>query len=109
MTEIPRNELRSVESALFDGFSTYTPRNRAVHEECAHIVAEAIRLTSDATEGRLAEFVEESVKRLGIAARTVTNGASMSPESASRDSELIERTTQALHEILSLDTKPDGP
>lgn len=109
MNEIPSEELRSVESALFDGFSTYTPRNRAVHEECAHLVAEAIRLTSETANGRLVEFVGEAVDRLGVAETTVQRGASTSPESASKDVALIARTVAALREIAALDAEYELP
>ena len=43
LKELGRHQRRSVESALFDGFGTYTESNRQVHERCAEIVARAIR------------------------------------------------------------------
>ncbi|WP_286776624.1 MULTISPECIES: AAA family ATPase [unclassified Pseudomonas] len=40
---ITTTQRRSVESALFDGFDTYTPNNRQIHERCAAIVSSVIR------------------------------------------------------------------
>lgn len=40
--EIPIDERHSVETLLMDGFGTYTPHNREVHERCAKVVAAII-------------------------------------------------------------------
>ncbi|HEK1767678.1 TPA: ATP-binding protein [Pseudomonas putida] len=39
---IPPDKRRSVETVLLDGFKTYTPHNREVHERCARLVADTI-------------------------------------------------------------------
>ncbi|MBC3464865.1 AAA family ATPase [Pseudomonas sp. RW10S2] len=39
---ISPDKRRSVETVLLDGFKTYTPHNREVHERCARLVADTI-------------------------------------------------------------------
>lgn len=43
LSQITTTQRRSVESALFEGFNTYTPNNRQIHERCAAIVGSVIR------------------------------------------------------------------
>ncbi|MNL28569.1 hypothetical protein D3C87_1502170 [compost metagenome] len=40
--EIPPSKRHSVETILMDGFKTYTPNNREVHEKCARLIADSI-------------------------------------------------------------------
>ena len=58
---IAPKDRQSVESILFTGFGTYTENNRQVHERCAVLVAEGIRLANqlDSQPSELEPLTEE--------------------------------------------------
>lgn len=47
LREISLESKQSVETILMDGFETYTPRNKQVQEQCAKLVASAIRAANE--------------------------------------------------------------
>jgi predicted ATPase len=95
---ISRKDKRSVETALFEGFGTYTERNREVQERCAEIVAEAI---TERNAGRVVDPEEfaSRLKRMEHVIRRTT--ASDSSQSAARDLRLIRQALAAVSELMA--------
>ncbi|RAS25887.1 AAA family ATPase [Paraburkholderia bryophila] len=92
---------RSVETALFEGFRTYTTNNREVHERCASLVAEFIDV---ANRDHVPEDVERDVLgRLGEMRRIIEDGKSFdSRDTAETDIDLIEKARAAITEIRNI-------
>nr|WP_315445359.1 AAA family ATPase [uncultured Pseudomonas sp.] len=61
-TAIPVHERHSVETLLMDGFETYTPHNKEVHERCAKLVASLVSATSRSEIESLAEAATRKLK-----------------------------------------------
>lgn len=65
LEQVTATQRRSVESVLFEGFNTYTPNNRQIHERCAAIVGSVIRsvnqsgLVEDSVFNRFDEELEQ--------------------------------------------------
>ncbi|SDJ22483.1 AAA domain-containing protein, putative AbiEii toxin, Type IV TA system [Paraburkholderia steynii] len=89
---------RSVETALFEGFRTYTTNNREVHERCASLVAEFIDV---ANRDQVAQDVGNDILgQLGEMRRIVEDGRTFdSRDTAVADIDLIEKAQAAITEI----------
>jgi len=105
LTELSPCQRRSVETALFDGFRTYTANNRQVHERCAVMVSQAIqRFNSQApvqTEGL--PTLESLQEELELMDRTIRLADSAQLSHAREDLELVARTRSALDELSAIE------
>jgi ABC-type cobalamin/Fe3+-siderophores transport system ATPase subunit len=92
---------RSVETALFEGFRTYTTNNREVHERCAALVGEFIDL---ANRDHVQEGEEQDVlDRLSEMRRVVEDGKNFdSRDTADINIDLIEKAKAAITEIRNI-------
>ncbi len=91
---IPIDERHSVETLLMDGFETYTPHNREVHERCAKLVA---LLISAANEPVVAGKADEAIKKLEAFKKTIEeNDQTASDARQASDLDLIEKTLGAI-------------
>lgn len=105
LTELSIRQRRSVETALFDGFRTYTASNRQVHERCAAMVSQTIqrlnaRLPSqDADLPTVAALHEE----LELMDRIIRLAAPAQLSHAREDLELVARTRAALDELVAIE------
>ncbi|WP_434568402.1 AAA family ATPase [Pseudomonas sp. Z3-8] len=94
LDEIPVIERHSVETLLMDGFETYTPHNREVHEQCAKLVASLI---SDANTPNAAIRSETAIQKLKTFKTTIQkNGQGEDDERQATDLDLIEKTLAAI-------------
>jgi predicted ATPase len=94
LDEIPVDERHSVETLLMDGFETYTPHNREVHERCAKLVASLI---SAANESHVSDQTEEAIGKLKAFKTTIQkNGQNESDARQASDLDLIEKTLGAI-------------
>lgn len=98
---ISRHDVRSVETALFEGFRVYTENNREVHERCAELVSKAIVLSN--SEGRPDRESRRILAELDDMEKIVLNsskgGSSLKRQ---RDLELIKRAGAAISEAIAL-------
>lgn len=104
LTELGLRQRRSVETALFDGFRTYTANNRQVHERCAAMVSQTIqRLNSRSSEqdGDL-PTVESLHEELELMDQVIRLAGSAQLSHAREDLELVARTRAALDELASI-------
>ncbi|WP_321937998.1 AAA family ATPase [Paraburkholderia sp. J8-2] len=101
LQSLDQESRRSVETALFEGFRTYTTNNREVHERCASLVAEFIDV---ANRDQVAQDVgSEILGQLGEMRRIVENGRSFdSRDTAEADIDLIGKAEAAITEIRNL-------
>lgn len=105
LTELGLRQRRSVETALFDGFRTYTANNRQVHERCAGMVSQAIQrlnarlLLQDGDLPTLESLHEE----LALMDQVIRLADSAQLSHAQEDLELVARTRAALDEIESIE------
>ena len=91
---IPIEERHSVETLLMDGFETYTPHNREVHERCAKLVA---LLISAANEPFVAAKADEAIKKLEAFKKTIEqNDHTANDARQASDIDLIEKTLGAI-------------
>lgn len=87
---IPVDERHSVETLLMDGFETYTPHNREVHERCARLVA---LLISAANEPTVAGQADEAIRKLEAFKKTIEkNDQAAGDVRQASDIDLIEKT-----------------
>ncbi|MBR8207782.1 ATP-binding protein [Burkholderia cenocepacia] len=105
LTELSLRQRRSVETALFDGFRTYTANNRQVHERCAAMVSEAIQrlnVQSPAQDGDIAavESLREELERME---RIIRLADSAHLSHAQEDLELVARTRAAIDELAAIE------
>jgi len=104
LTELGIRQRRSVETALFDGFRTYTANNRRVHERCATMVSETIQrlngreLVQDVNLPTLESLHEE----LELMDQVIRLAGSTQFSHAQEDLELVARTRAAIDEIASI-------
>lgn len=93
LIELPRSERRSVESALFDGFETYTENNRQIHERCAAIISNAIELLN-----RDSSFPPEQIPRTTTSQVNETDETSVDTSISNAREELL-RMQEVLKKI----------
>lgn len=95
---IPISERSSVETILLDGFKTYTPHNREVHEKCARLVAEIIELKNTTPEDKINTNAIERLDALYDLLKSST--ATADPERLKVDLDLILKAKIAITTIL---------
>ncbi|MDK8264879.1 AAA family ATPase [Pseudomonas oryzihabitans] len=97
LIELNSTDRYSVESIILDGFGTYTPHNRAVHEACARIVA--MTMQSDEI-GKFVDFdplskLDEMEKKLE------SQEGRYVPPGQKQDIDLIRKTQEAIRLLIS--------
>lgn len=98
LPELNDKERYSVESIILEGFGTYTPHNRAVHEACARIVAKTIE-----TRGKLRADQPSPLKELkDMLKKMQTQPGAYVPPGQEEDIDLIKKAYTAI-ELLLLD------
>lgn len=98
LLEIPPNERSSVETIILDGFKTYTPHNREVHEKCARLVAEIIHLKNSTQDD---EIVTDAITRLDELQDLLKNStANSDPARLKADLDLISKAKVAIATVL---------
>ncbi|WP_398305810.1 AAA family ATPase [Zoogloea sp.] len=105
LTELGIRQRRSVETALFDGFRTYTANNRQVHERCAAMVSQTIqRLNARSPEqnGNL-PTLESLHEELELMDQVIRMAGSAQLSHAREDLELVARTRSAIDELASIE------
>lgn len=96
---IPVAERHSVETLLMDGFETYTPHNREVHERCAKLVASLI---SAANDNSTTTQTAEAIDKLEAFRATIRRNAQLDNDKRNDDKrrdndlDLIEKTLGAI-------------
>jgi predicted ATPase len=104
LTELSLRQRRSVETALFDGFRTYTANNRQVHERCAAMVSQTIQrlnARSPVQDGDLPSL-ESLHAELALMDQVIRLADSAQLSHAREDLELVARTRAALDELASI-------
>ena len=105
LTELGLRQRRSVETALFDGFRTYTANNRQVHERCAAMVSQSIQrlnAQSPVQDGNL-PTLESLHKELELMDQVIRLAGSAQLSHAREDLELVARTRAAIDELASIE------
>jgi ABC-type Mn2+/Zn2+ transport system ATPase subunit len=104
LTELSLRQRRSVETALFDAFHTYTANNRQVHERCAAIVAETIRALNAEPALKDEELLYVKVLReeLSEMEHIIHSADSAQLAHVQEDLTLIAHTRAALDEITGI-------
>jgi hypothetical protein len=101
LTELSLRQRRSVETALFDGFQTYTANNRQVHERCAAIVSQTIqRLNAQSSfQDEDLPSLESLHEELRLMERIIRLADSAQLSHVREDLELVAHTRAALDEL----------
>lgn len=105
LTELGICQRRSVETALFDGFRTYTANNRQVHERCAAIVSQTIQRFNarpPVQDGSL-PTLESLHEELELMDQVIRLADSAQLSHAREDLELVARTRAAIDELASIE------
>ncbi|NIE77101.1 ATP-binding protein [Pantoea sp. Ap-967] len=90
-------ERYSVESIILEGFDTYTPNNRAVHERCAQLVAQSM---ADEEEVSVQESI--ALKQLsGIKNKVLKRFDKQRIPGAEQDLDLIDKACAAIEMLLA--------
>ncbi|PRA52546.1 MULTISPECIES: AAA family ATPase [Pseudomonas] len=94
LAEIPIAERHSVETLLMDGFETYTPHNREVHERCAKLVA---YLISASNKSDSVGQANEAIAKLETFKATIEkNRFDVNNKRKASDLDLVEKTIGAI-------------
>lgn len=104
LIELTLGQRRSVETALFDGFQTYTANNRQVHERCAAIVSQAIQRLN-ATNPIMVEdlpTMKSLHNELNLMEKIIQMADSAQLLHAREDLELVAHTRAALNQIVPI-------
>lgn len=103
---IAAHQRHSVESILLDGFKTYTPDSREIHERCAVLVSRAIRVINQ--PGRIDTAQEEELlKPLRIMKKTMSKSVSEKHDARyKQDFQLIIQSMAAIKQLFG--GKPTG-
>ncbi|SOU05861.1 AAA family ATPase [Xanthomonas arboricola] len=107
LTELGIHQRRSVETALFDGFRTYTANNRQVHERCAAMVSQAIQrlnARSPVQDGNL-PTLESLHEELELMDQVIRLADSAQLSHAREDLELVGRTRAAINELAMIERR----
>lgn len=101
------DDRRSVEGVLFKGFETYTFNNRMVHERCAAIVADAVRLFNRPVLSQ--EPLRLMLNELVEMRRTVKRGSSNpADDSVNRSLDLISKAREAIQKLEAMRPESAG-
>lgn len=103
LTSIPVDQRHSVETILLEGFRTYTPHNREIHERCAALVSQAIRSSNQTDNPKKTSF-RQMVKELRAMESIMNNTACDKTDLRfQHDLNLIGKTRAALWELFKYD------
>ena len=104
LTALSLRQRRSVETALFDGFRTYTANNRQVHERCASMVSLVIQSLNARSPLQGTDFptVESLHEELELMDQIIRLADSAHLSHAREDLELVARTRAALDELVAI-------
>lgn len=105
LKELSIHQRRSVETALFDGFRTYTANNRQVHERCAAIVSQTIqRLNARSTlQDENLPTLEALHEELELMDQIIRLASPAQFSHAQEDLDLVARTRAAIDELASIE------
>lgn len=105
LTELGLRQRRSVETALFDGFRTYTANNRQVHERCAAMVSQTIQRLNARLPIQDGDIptLESLHLELELMDQVIRLAGSAQLSHAREDLELVARTRAALYELASIE------
>lgn len=105
LSELGIRQRRSVETALFDGFRTYTANNRQVHERCAVMVSQTIqRLNARSpVQNESRPTLESLYEELELMDQVIRMAGSAQLSHAREDLELVARTRSAIDELASME------
>jgi len=101
LTELATRDRRSVETALFEGFRTYTANNRQIAERCASMVSSVIKDLNEPQKNAgldLKHYLDE----LELMQDIIRNAESAQLNHTEDDLALISRTRAAVTEIFSV-------
>jgi hypothetical protein len=104
LTELSPRQRKSVETALFDGFRTYTANNRQVHERCAAMVSLAIQRLNTQSPVQMAELptVQSLYEEVELMDQIIRRADSACLSHTREDLELVARTRAALDELVAI-------
>lgn len=104
LTELSPRQRKSVETALFDGFRTYTANNRQVHERCAAMVSLAIQRLNSPSPEQNPELptVESLYEEVELMDQIIRMAGSARLSYTREDLELVARTRAALDELVAI-------
>lgn len=105
LTELGLRQRRSVETALFDGFRTYTANNRQVHERCAAMVSQTIQRLNVRAPAQVGDLptLESLHEELELMDQVIRMAGSAQLSHAREDLELVARTRAAIEELASIE------
>lgn len=89
----------SVETVIFDGFKTYTPHNREVHERCASLVAQVVK-TINSPQKNIPDFVHQTKRELEVMEKRIINSlGSFGDGGKTYDLEVVAKAIKAIDQI----------
>lgn len=106
LAPVTSTEMRSIETALFEGFRIYTENNREVHERCAELVSSSIALVNGAAIPQSTESIEIELRDMETVVRTATQ--KLRSAAVTRDLELIRRAREAVAEMTRMAERAYG-
>lgn len=107
LNALPRQDRNSVETALFEGFRTYTSNNREVHERCAALVAQFIDEANGDDDPR--QSVQTILNKLDDMKQIIDHQRRfLAREEMGFDVNLIEQAKAAVREIAALAVEDAG-
>jgi ABC-type cobalamin/Fe3+-siderophores transport system ATPase subunit len=104
LTPIPPAQRQSVETILMEGFEIYTPHNREVHERCAALVSDAIRITNGPDQN-VGQKRRGMLSELSGITRVIKASGNRQDERYIDDRKLVVRAAQAIKEVYALAEK----
>ncbi|KQQ96132.1 hypothetical protein ASF77_21750 [Massilia sp. Leaf139] len=107
LNALPRQDRNSVETALFEGFRTYTSNNREVHERCAALVAQFIEEANGDDDPR--QSAQPILDKLDDMKQVIDHQRRfLAREEMSFDVNLIEQAKSAVREMAALAVEDSG-
>jgi ABC-type ATPase involved in cell division len=101
LNALPRQDRNSVETALFEGFRTYTSNNREVHERCAALVAQFIEEANGGDDPR--QSAQPILDKLDDMKQVIDHQRRfLAREEMGFDVNLIEQAKAAVREMAAL-------
>ncbi|MBV6286088.1 AAA family ATPase [Pseudomonas aegrilactucae] len=98
---IPAEQRRSVETLLMEGFQTYTPHNREVHERCAALVSQAIRASNQGNDQSVS-----MLSTLGELEQIMLHSLQHDNGRFKQDLNLVKQARRAIREVFALANEP---
>jgi ABC-type ATPase involved in cell division len=107
LNALPRQDRNSVETALFEGFRTYTSNNREVHERCAALVAQFIEEANSDDDPR--QSAQPILDKLDDMKQVIDHQRRfLAREEMGFDVNLIEQAKAAVREMAALAVEDTG-